>query len=150
MLDEIYRNSFKEVYYILQNSETELLQKVPTKFLDFLKSNMNSEYKCNINLEIPLNEQTLLKETEDILSLIYRSYFATNEEKEAFAIKDRKEFIDKEKNKIQEHQGKDIYKVFEERQNINNIKINNNLMVIKKENFIQKFFNKILSLLKSK
>ena len=45
MLDEIYRNSFKEVYYILQNSETELLQKVPTKFLDFLKSNMNSEYK---------------------------------------------------------------------------------------------------------
>ena len=148
MLDEVYRNSFKEVYYILQNSETQLLERVPVKFMNFLKSNMNPDFKTNISLEIPLNKQPLLKETEDILSLVYRSYFATNEEKEAFAIKDKQEFLNLEQNKRQNYPSKDIYKVFEERQNIDNIKIDNSLIVIRKENFIQKLFNKILKLFK--
>ena len=45
MIDEIYRNSFKEVYDILENTENELIAKIPTKFMNFLKENMNVNYK---------------------------------------------------------------------------------------------------------
>lgn len=77
MIDEIYKNSFKEVYEILENTEDELLAKIPTKFMNFIKENMNENYKTNIQRNVDLDKQPLLKETEAILSLIYRSYWET-------------------------------------------------------------------------
>lgn len=148
MIDDIYRNSFKEVYDILENTENELLAKIPTKFMNFLKENMNVNYKTNIKQDEEIDKQHLLKETEAILSLIYRSYWATDEERQEFAIKDGQEFSVKEEKKKEQYHGKDIYQVFEERNSINKITVDNNLMVIKKENFIKRFFNKILSILK--
>ena len=148
MIDEVYRNSFKEVYEILENTENELLEKFPTKFMNFIKENMNGNYKTNIQPDVDIDKQLLLKETEAVLSLIYRSYWATDKEKQEFAIKDQQEFIKKEEKKKEQYQGKDIYQVFEERKNINKIAIDNNLMVIKKENFIKKFFKKIFNIFK--
>lgn len=148
MIDEVYRNSFKEIYEILENTENELLAKIPTKFMNFIKENMNENYKTNIQQDVDIDKQLLLKETEAVLSLIYRSYWATDEEKQEFAIKDQQEFIKKDEKKKEQYQGKDIYQLFEERKNINKITIDNNLMVIKKENFLKRFFNKILSIFK--
>ena len=148
MIDEVYRNSFKEVYEILENTENELLEKIPTKFMNFIKDNMNENYKTNIQRDVDIDKQLLLKETEAVLSLIYRSYWSTDEEKQELTIKDQQEFIKKEEKKKEQYQGKDIYQIFEERKNINKITIDNNLMVIKKENFIKRCFNKILSIFK--
>ena len=148
MLDEIYTNSFKEVYDILKNTESDLTARIPHKFIIFLKENMNVNYKNNINPNEDIDKQHLLKETEAILSLIYRSYWATDEEKKEFIIMDKNELIEKEKNKKEQYNGKDIYQIFEERKNMNKITIDNNLMVIKKENFFKKLFNKIFKFLK--
>ena len=148
MIDDVYRNSFKEVYVILENTDNELLSKIPAKFMNFIKANMNNEYETKIDLNVDINKQLLLKETEAILSLIYRSYWATNEEKKEIALKDKNEFIEKEKQKKEEFQGKDIYKLFDERRNISEITLDNNLMIIKKENFLEKFFKKIISIFK--
>ena len=148
MIDDVYRNSFKEVYVILENTDNELLSKIPAKFMNFIKANMNNEYETKIDLNVDINKHPLLKETEAILSLIYRSYWATNEEKKEFALKDKNEFIEKEKQKKEEFQGKDIYKLFDERRNISEITLDNNLMIIKKENFLEKFFKKIISIFK--
>ena len=148
MIDDVYRNSFKEVYVILENTDNELLSKIPAKFMNFIKANMNNEYETKIDLNVDINKQPLLKETEAILSLIYRSYWATNEEKKEIALKDKNEFIEKEKQKKEEFQGKDIYKLFDERRNISEITLDNNLMIIKKENFLEKFFKKIISIFK--
>ena len=96
MVDDVYSNSFTEVYYILQNTERELVNKIPLKFVNFLKDNMNSSYIPNIKTDVPINQQNILEETEAILSLIYRSYWATDEEKKEFAINDKKDFINNE------------------------------------------------------
>lgn len=77
MIDEVYRNSFKEIYDILENTDQELLNKIPNKFMDFITSNMNKDYKTNIQQDIPINNQILLKETEAILALLYKTYWAT-------------------------------------------------------------------------
>lgn len=142
MIDEAYRNSFKEVYDILQNTEDELISKIPVKFISFIKDNMNCDYKTNIQQNVNIDKQPLLKETEAVLSLIYRSYWATEEEKQEFAIKDQQEFYKKQR------QGKSIEQIFIERKKINNITIDNNLMIVKKESFIKRFFSKVLSIFK--
>lgn len=148
MIDEIYKNSFKEVYDILENTEEDLLSKIPNSFMNFIKNNMNVNYKTNINSNETIDKQHLLKETEAILSLIYRSYWATDEEKNEFAKKDNLELIKEEEQKKEQYQGKDIYKVFEERKNLNTITVDNNLMVIENESFIKRIFRKFLNIFK--
>lgn len=150
MIADVYKNSFKEVYYILQNTEEELLTKIPPKFINFLKENMNENYRINIQLDVDVDKQPLLKETEAILALIYRSFWATDNEKQEFSERDYKEFIENEKKKKTEFIGNDIYEIFESRKNINKITIDNNLSIIKKDNFLKRFFTKILNMFKNK
>lgn len=148
MIDNIYKDSFKEVYDILQNTDEELVMKIPITFINFIKNNMNENYKTNINPNARIDSQNLSKETEAILSLIFRSYWATDEEKREFAIKDKQDLINSENAKKKNYKGKDIYELFEKKENLNNIILNNDLVVLEKENFIKRFFNKILNIFK--
>lgn len=146
MIDNSYKNAFKEVYEILKNTDVQLVQKIPSKFINFLQNNMNVDYKTNIDNKIDIDKQVLLPETEDILALIFRSYWATDEEKQEFSDKDKKELKDFEEK--QKSQYKDISEIFQKRKNINNITLDNSLTIIHKENFIQKFLKKIFSFFK--
>lgn len=146
MIDNVYKNAFKEVYEILKNTDKELVTLIPKKFIDFLQNNMNKDYECNIDINIEIDKQKILPETEDILSLIYRSYWTTDEEKKEFSNKDKQELIEIEEKKKSQY--KDIDKIFEERKNLNNITLDNSLMVIPKENFILKIFKKIFKIFK--
>ena len=149
MISNEYKNAFKEVYEILQNTEDELLEKIPSKFIDFLQKNMNTQYITNIDTKIDIDKQKLLPETEAILALIYRSYWVSNEaERQEFANIDKKalkEAVENKKNKY-----KDISEIFNKRKNIDNITLDNKLIVIKKETIMQKFIKKILGRLKIK
>ena len=138
MIDNIYKNAFKEVYEILQNTEEELIQKVPSKFIDFLQNNMNKDYPTNINSNVTIDKQSILPETEDILSLIYRSYWATDEEKVDFANRDKQELAKIEEDKKSQY--KDISEIFEQREDLKKVTLDNSLTVIPKENFISKIF----------
>lgn len=146
MIDNLYKNAFKEVYVILQNTDTELVEKIPSNFIKFLQNNMNIDYQTNIDTNIDIDKQALLTETEDILALIYRSYWATDKEKQEFFEKDKKDLKMIEDNKKSEY--KDISEIFEKRKNINNLTLDNSLDVIPKESFIQKLLRKLLKLFK--
>lgn len=148
MVDEIYQNAFKEVNRILENTDEELVKRIPTKFMDFIKSNMNINYVTNIKPEIDIDKQKLLRETESILSLIYRTYWATDEEKNEFLKNDRAEFYEKEERKKEEYAGKNIDEIFQKRKIATENALNNSLMVIEKDGFIKRIFKKILNLLK--
>ena len=146
MIDNTYRNAFKEVYVILKNTDQELLQKIPNQFMKFLQDNMNRKYQINIKKDIEIDKQKILKETESILALIYRSYWATDEEKIEFANKDKNELIEQEKKKKQNFQGQDINEIFEKRKNTKQTE--NQLIILEKQSFIKKIINQILKILK--
>lgn len=146
MEDSIYKNAFKEVYDILENTDEELLKKIPTKFMQFIKNNMNVDYKTNIKKDIEIDKQDLLKETESILALIYRSYWATSEEKQEFARKSKAESIETERIKKEEFKGKPIDEIFNRKVNIDKVTIDNNLMVIQKESFVKRILNRLLKI----
>ena len=151
MENSIYRDAFKEVYDVLQNTDEELLKKIPNKFMQFIKDNMNLEYKSNVKKDIEIDKQDLLKETESVLALIYRSYWATDEEKKEFARKSKAESTEAERIKKEEFKGKSIDEIFNKQEvNIDKVTIDNNLMVIQKESFIKRVLNKILRILKNR
>lgn len=127
MLDKNYQKALKEVDEVLKYTDSNLLEKIPNKFINFIHENMDNTYIININPSINLNEQILLPETENILTLIYLSYWATNEEKA--------EYYNNQKVKVKSYD--EIFK----NENVNNTITNKELTIIKKENIVTKFIN---------
>ena len=135
MLELKYRNAFKEVYEILKYTDIDLVNKIPKKFINFLRANMNNDYEFNVQEGICLNKQILSEETNNIFALIYRDYWATEEEKEEFRKKDEEERkLNEEKlEHIFDRKDKEI--IGEEE--------NNQLIKIERESFIKRLFSKL-------
>lgn len=127
MLDKNYQRALKEVDEVLKYTDSNLEEKIPNKFINFIHENMDNSHIININPNVNLNKQILLPETENILTLIYLSYWATKEEK--------KEYYNNQKVNIKSYD--EIFK----NENVNNTITNKELTIIKKENIITKFIN---------
>lgn len=135
MLELRYRNAFKEVDEILKYTDINLVNKIPKKFIDFLRANMNNEYEFNVQEGLHLNKQNLSEEANNILALIYRDYWATEEEKEEFRKKDEEERKLNEEKLEHIFDRKDNEQIEEEK--------NNQLIKIEHESFIKRLFSKI-------
>lgn len=135
MVELRYRNAFKEVDEILKYTDINLVNKIPKKFIDFLRANMNNEYEFNVQEGLYLNKQNLSEEANNILALIYRDYWATEEEKEEFRKKDEEE------RKLNEEK---LEHIFDRKDNEQiEEKKNNQLIKIEHESFIKRLFSKI-------
>ena len=133
MLDKNYQRALKEVDEVLKYTDSNLVEKIPNKFINFIHENMDNSHIININPNVNLNKQILLPETENILTLIYLSYWATKEEK--------KEYYNNQKVKAKSYD--EIFK----NENVNNTITNKELTIIKKENIITKFINWIKNII---
>ena len=91
MTNQSYEMALTEVDEILSNTDIQLVNKIPIAFRNLIKENKSKDYKPSIDKNKPIDQQNLLKETEAILSLIFRSYWATDEEKIELQEKDIKE-----------------------------------------------------------
>lgn len=98
MIDSIYELALAEVNEVLEYTEPELVQKIPEKVRTFIQSYAKKQYVKHIKPNISISEQPLLKETEAILSLLFRNYWATEEEKRELEEKDRIEYQELKKN----------------------------------------------------
>ena len=141
-----------ETIAVLENTEISLLAKIPNKLIEALQEKAD-ELGRNINLDYskPYSEQSLSEETRGILSLFYRDYWCSKEEKERFnqLIQENEQKYEEE---LREKYNPD--KIFEQSNSIKTI--NNplrdesleNVSLIKVEEikWYQKIFNKIKSL----
>lgn len=75
----VYKEAFSEVNYIISKLPEEEMQKIPIKFRNFIKDNSFKHYEINIDFEN--DEYKLKEETLAILSIVYRKFLATDEEK---------------------------------------------------------------------
>lgn len=153
MTNNTYPNALKEVSDILENTDEELLNRLPENFIEFIHENMNKSYKSNIDFNVDIDKQNLLYETSAILSLIYRSYWATDEEKKYLAEKDlvkqskydnfqNNEYANTIAHTELSHTTDRIEK------NLNETSSNTSLTPIPKENIIIKFLKKIINIFK--
>ena len=128
---------------ILQNTQEDLVAKIPNKIRQFIRENKNQEYMTSIVNGKPLNEQDILPETQSLLALIYRSYWATEEEKKEFAKSDIVEIERTNQNiyynNIFENK-REVTKVEEEQKGITD------LVLVQEEKWYQKVWKKLCSL----
>ncbi len=136
-----YRQALFEVYKILENTDEEIKNKIPEKFIKFVKENMDTNYKFELEKGKELVRQNLKSETKQIIALIYKYYICGEEERKKIVEKEkidiRKNFyIDFNKNK------KSKIKNIQNRDEIENFETS--LLEIKKEKWYKKLINKIL------
>lgn len=139
MTNQNYEMALTEVDEILSNTDIQLVNKIPIAFRNLIKENKSKDYKPSIDKNKPIDQQNLLKETEAILSLIFISYWATDEEKIELQEKDEKEYEElKRKTEI-------VFKADKEEQIQEEVV---SLAVKKEIPWYKKIYNKILKLFK--
>lgn len=143
-MEEIYRNGLAEVDMILNYADEESLNKIPNSVKQFIKENKSS-YNAKINPEKDLKEQNLLYETKVILSVLYRDYWASEEERKHLIELDKKELRIQEEKKREKYNINDLFS----NKNIEIKEINEeskSLMI--KQTFIERILNKLKRFLK--
>ena len=135
-----YRKALFEVYKILENTDEEIINKIPEKFMKFVKENMDTNYKFELEKGKELIKQNLKDETKQIIALIYKDYICDEKEHEKEVINDYN--INFNRNKELEKEG------LQKENNIENIE--KSLLEIKKEKWYKKLINKILKFFKIK
>lgn len=73
--------AYKEVYEILKYVPEEDYKKIPNKILDKIEKNMDKSYLFEVTEFDDFQKQKMLKETECILAIFYRDYWATESER---------------------------------------------------------------------
>lgn len=138
-MEETYRNGLAEVDMILNYADEESLSKIPESLKQFIKEN-KSDYITNINPEKDLKDQDLLYETKVILSVLYRDYWTSSEERRKLLEYEKAELTNIENRKNEKYNYNNLFK------NKNN-EIGTNVKEIKslvvKQNLIKKILNKM-------
>ena len=61
MLDKNYQRALKEVDEVLKYTDSNLVEKIPNKFINFIHENMDNSHIININPNVNLNKQLVIK-----------------------------------------------------------------------------------------
>lgn len=82
MTYEDYANVAAEMNILLRYIDDELVEKIPQKIIEFFGDIASPTFRSRIDPRFPLEEQYLLPSTECMLTLLYRQYWCSDEERE--------------------------------------------------------------------
>ena len=85
------RQAFAEVFILLEHFDNSIKRLIPKSFVMYLYDNMDAAWRGRIDFTKKLNDMELLKETRVLLSLIYRDFVCTDEERQELVGADRLE-----------------------------------------------------------
>lgn len=133
---------------ILANSSKEIIKKIPTKFLNFLKSIESNTYKFEYDRSKSLNKQELKPETRGLIALVYQDYICNDEERKEYIEKCKVIMEENENIKRKKYNPNDIFKKADNKQEISNIEKPLNNITEYKENIFQKILKLIKKIIK--
>lgn len=143
MVNGEYANAYSEVLEILKYISKEDYEKIPNSKIEVFETNSNKEYIFNYDPNKTLEEQNVSKRARAIIGLLFRDYWATEEQKEKII---RKQNHDRQRLEENKKSLYDVEKVFEQRSPKVNEKQEIKKMVVYKETLFRKCINKIKSL----
>lgn len=131
--------TYKEVYVIL--NKLDLLKLLPIKVVELLKNNMDQDYNFDIVASIPLEEQEISLDARTFISYLYLKYINKNKNERKYLenkyYKNEEKGINENKKIIKEEAAKEIVQPKE-----------TSIVLVKKENLLQKIINKIRKIFK--
>ena len=145
--------AYSEVYEILKFIEDEYVNRIPKRIMDFFEVERDKEYKPIINVNIPLDEQNLKRETMVLLAILNYNYWCDSEEEKKEI---QKELIRNSKLKEQEEKElAEMYNpdnIFKKKNEVKELITDNSenmqLIELKEQGFIKKLLHKIMSFFK--
>ena len=132
-MDESYKQALAETSTVINFMNEDLVKKIPKDILSLIEVNKDKNYKVNILPEVPIYEQNIKKETKGILAVLYREYICDENERKRLK-KEEKEYFERKYS---------VDKLFENRKKTKEIENNNEIVVLKKENIIEKLIKTI-------
>lgn len=76
-----YSEAIVEVLDILQNSDDNIIERIPKELIEFWERNKSETYKPSLDHSKPINEMDLKKKTKSLIAMIYLNYLCDEEEK---------------------------------------------------------------------
>ena len=143
-MNEKYSKAYTELLEIISHFSEDEYSKIPSEKIKFYEDNKDKNYNYKINPQIDLSKQYISKETEALIVILFRDYFATPKQKETLINLLRQNQQKTDKEKYEKYNPNDMFK------NMTNKTITNNQVAIlpvtiKKE----KWYIKILDFFKS-
>ena len=81
----------------------EEINKIPHEFMTMIEQNRDKEYLFKYDEDKSLDEQSLMRETREILAYIFMNYLGTEEQKQSIENKLKKELIKNEMQKKEKY-----------------------------------------------
>ncbi len=143
------RQAYSEIDEFLRLLSEKKRNEIPKKLREFFKEEKDQEYFKNIDINIPIKDQNLRKETLAIIALLNLQYWCKDETEkkrlQAIYAQNEKEYQDM---LYEKYNPNDIFKKKDEIITENNIETKENMQMIEyKEPIFKKIINKILNLL---
>lgn len=135
--------AYAELDEILNLMNNKYLEKIPTKFKDFISREKDKDYINKIDINKPLEEQNLQRKTLVLLAVLRLNYWCENEE-------EKQEFL----NELSENQREQVEKYstdnifIKKQEKVKNE--NSQLVEYKEKNVIQKVIEKIKNFFRRK
>ena len=148
MVTKEFAEASAEINEILKYLPTEEVEKIPSKLREFFKEVSSKDYVTNINPNMPLDKQQIKEKTKDIIALIYRNYWCSEEERKELdqkLIENDKKFEEELREK---YNPDNIFKnnvttTKKEESEVKEEKIEQSLVVQETEKWYQRFLNMI-------
>ena len=145
MINEaVLPKAYKEVIEILKYIPEIDYNKIPKYLIEKFEKDAEKDYNYNVTEFEDFDKQPMLKETKAILAVIFRDYWATEEQREIIRSNEKFDIRKKEETKRNEYNPDDIFAKRREKDNIEEKSDNNNSLVIVEEtSILKKILNKI-------
>ncbi len=151
MVNERYGIAMAETLHYLKGISQDDINRIPDKFMNFLKNNASQNYECKFDYTRPLKELNLKNETRGLIAMICLEYWCeTEEQKNSF-----REHLNENEKRYQEELRKkynmdDIFKKKELSPEVEiigeNIDADKLPIQAEQENIFKRIFNRIMKI----
>ncbi len=141
MVDIEYANAYVEVLEILRYIPTIDYNKIPKSKIKLFATNANFNYKFNYDLDKTLDEQNVSKIAKGIIAILFRDYWATDEQRQKIIAKQNYDRNQIEKNNRLKYNPDNVFK---NKSNVsNNIEYQSMELTKYKEDLLSRLLKKI-------
>ncbi len=141
MVDIEYANAYVEILEILKYIPTRDYNKIPQSKIKLFATNANSNYKFNYDLDKTLDEQNVSKIAKGIIAILFRDYWATDEQRQKIIAKQNYDRNQIEKNNRLKYNPDNVFK---NKSNVsNNIEYQSMELTKYKEDLLSRLLKKI-------
>lgn len=147
MVSVEYSEAITETLDILKHTRKEDVNKIPSKFMDYLKENASKTYKPELDHTKKIKDMQLKRKTKAILAIIYKKFWCDSEKKKEFDNTLKNNEIEYQKELREKYNPDTLFK-----NKVSQVETVDNsvAMVEYKESIFKRFINKIKSIFRIK